>query len=153
MRTSGAMDETGRIEEGPHTITVDGAPAFVVTDGMTVTQRDVRRVQTAKSAIAAGVLALVHRAGLTLEDIRQVYLAGGFGNHMNPQSAMDIGLLPPIFRYIIKNIGNAAGAGAGMTLLSDEYIMDCAHIADLAEHVELGTDAYFMDKYIDCMMF
>ncbi len=153
MRSSGAMDETGRIEEGPHTITVDDAPAFVVADGVAVTQRDVRRVQTAKSAIAAGVLALVHRAGLALGDIRQVYLAGGFGNHMNPQSAMDIGLLPPIFRDIINNIGNAAGAGAGMTLLSDEYIRDCALIASLSEHVELGTDAYFMDKYIDCMMF
>lgn len=153
MRTSGAMDETGRIEDGPHTVDIDGAPAFVVADGIAVTQRDVRRIQTAKSAIAAGVLALVHRAGLQPEDIRQVYLAGGFGNHMNPQSAMDIGLLPATFRDIIKNIGNAAGAGAGMTLLSDEYVKECARIASLAEHVELGTDAYFMDKYIDCMMF
>ena len=153
MRTSGAMDETGRIEDGPHTVEVDGAPAFVITDGITVTQRDVRRIQTAKSAIEAGVLALVHRAKLQLTDIQKVYLAGGFGNYMNPQSAMDIGLLPAEFRDNIKNIGNAAGAGAGMTLLSDEYIMDCARIAGSAQHVELGGDAYFMDKYIECMMF
>ena len=153
MRTSGAMDETGRIEDGPHTITIDGAPAFVLAQSIAVTQRDVRRIQTAKSAIAAGVLALVNRAGLELSDIRQVYLAGGFGNYMNPQSAMDIGLLPAIFRDIIKNIGNAAGAGAGMTLLSDEYILESMRIASLAQHVELGGDAYFMDKYVECMMF
>jgi len=153
MRTSGAMDETGRIEEGPHTIEVDGAPAFVIADGIAVTQRDVRRIQTAKAAIAGGVLALVHRAGLALSDIQKVYLAGGFGNYMNPQSAMDIGLLPPIFRDIIKNIGNAAGAGAGMTLLSDEYIRESLRIAELSQHVELGGDAYFMDKYVECMMF
>jgi uncharacterized 2Fe-2S/4Fe-4S cluster protein (DUF4445 family) len=153
MRTSGAMDETGRIEDGPHTTEVDEAPAFIVADGITVTQRDVRRIQTAKAAIAAGVLALVHRAGLELKDIGQVYLAGGFGNYMNPQSAMDIGLLPPIFGDIIKNIGNAAGAGAGMTLLSDEYMKESLRIAGLAQHVELGGDAYFMDKYVDSMMF
>jgi uncharacterized 2Fe-2S/4Fe-4S cluster protein (DUF4445 family) len=153
MRTSGAMDETGRIEDGPYTVEIDGSPAFLIAEGIAVTQRDVRRIQTAKSAIAAGVLALVHRAGLALTDIGQVYLAGGFGNYMNPQSAMDIGLLPATFRDIIKNIGNAAGAGAGMTLLSDEYKSESARIAGLAHHVELGTDAYFMDQYVECMMF
>ncbi len=152
-RVAGAMDETGHIEEGPHTIQIDGAPAFSVAEGVALTQRDVRRIQTAKSAIAAGVLALVHRAGLEVTDIRQVYLAGGFGNTMNAQSAMDIGLLPSEFSGIIKNIGNAAGAGAGMTLLKGEYMKESARIAGLAEHVELGGDAYFMDKYIDCMMF
>jgi uncharacterized 2Fe-2S/4Fe-4S cluster protein (DUF4445 family) len=153
MRTSGAMDETGRIEDGSYTVEIDGAPAFVVAEGISVTQRDVRRIQTAKAAIAAGVLALVHRAGLQLSDIQNVYLAGGFGNYMNAQSAMDIGLLPAIFRDIIKNIGNAAGAGAGMTLLFDEYMKESLRIAGLAEHVELGGDAYFMDQYVECMMF
>lgn len=152
-RVAGAMDETGYIEEGPYTVEVDGAPAFAVAEGVALTQRDVRRIQTAKSAVAAGVLALVHRAGLELTDITQVYLAGGFGNYMIAQSAMDIGLLPPVFRDIIKNIGNAAGAGAGMTLLKSEYMEESARIAGLAQHVELGSDAYFMDKYIDCMMF
>jgi len=153
MRTSGTMDETGRIEEGPNTIEVDDAPAFVIADGIYITQRDVRRVQTAKSAIAAGVLALVHSAGLELEDVAQVYIAGGFGNYMDELSAMDIGLLPPVFADKLKNIGNAAGAGAGMTLLFGEYKEECKKIADASEHIELSTDAYFMDKYIDCMMF
>ncbi len=152
-RVAEAMDETGLIEDGVHTIELNGSPAFAVAEGVVVTQRDVRRIQTAKSAIAAGVLALVHRAELNLTDIKQVYLAGGFGNTMNAQSAMDIGLLPAEFRDIIKNIGNAAGAGAGMTLLGSEYMKESARIAGLAEHVELGGDAYFMDKYIDCMMF
>lgn len=153
MKTSGAMDETGRIEEGPHTITVGDEPAFVVADGVYISQRDVRRVQTAKSAIAAGVLALVHNAGLTLDDIRQVYLAGGFGNYMNEQNAMNIGLLPHVFADKLKNIGNAAGAGAGMALLRGEYKEECDKIADASRHVELSTDAYFMEKYVDCMMF
>ena len=56
-------------------------------------------------------------------------------------------------RKIIKNIGNAAGAGAGMTLLSDEYLSECQRIADMSRHVDLSTNAYFMEKYVDCMMF
>ena len=153
MKTSGVMDETGRIEDSPHTVTIDGAPAFTVAEGVYITQRDVRRVQTAKSAIAAGVLALVHSAGLHLQDLTHVYLAGGFGNYMNEESAMTIGLLPEEFGKIIKNIGNAAGAGAGMTLLSDEYLNECKQIADISQHIDLSTNAYFMEKYVDCMMF
>ena len=153
MKMSGAMDETGRIQDSPRTITVDGAPAISVCEGVYITQRDVRRIQTAKAAIAAGTLALVNRAGLCLGDISRVYLAGGFGNYLDEQNAITIGLLPEESRNIIKNIGNAAGAGAGMALVKREYISEHRNIADAAQHVELSTDAYFMDKYIDCMMF
>jgi uncharacterized 2Fe-2S/4Fe-4S cluster protein (DUF4445 family) len=153
MKTSGAMDETGRILDGPHTIEVNGAPAFLIAGGVHITQRDVRRVQTAKSAIAAGTLALINRAGLVTDDISQVYLAGGFGNYMDGESAIAIGLLSEKFRHILKNIGNAAGAGAGMALVKSEYITEHRRIADVAQHVELSTDAYFMEKYVDCMMF
>ena len=153
MKTSGAMDETGRILEGPRTAEVDGAPAFRIIDDIYITQRDVRRIQTAKSAIAAGTLALIHRAGLAVDDIRRVYLAGGFGSYMDEENAITIGLLPEEARAIIKNIGNAAGAGAGMALVKREYLTEHRVIADAAQHVELSTDAYFMEKYIDCMMF
>ena len=128
-------------------------PAFKITEGVYITQRDVRRIQTAKSAIAAGTLALIHRAGLTVDDIDQVYLAGGFGNYMDGDSAVTIGLLSEKFRHILKNIGNAAGAGAGMALVKREYLTEHRRIADAAQHVELSTDAYFMEKYVDCMMF
>lgn len=153
MKTSGTMDETGRIEDGPHTIEIEGEPAFVLTEGVYITQRDVRRIQTAKSAIAAGVLALIHSAGLNIQDVQNVYLAGGFGNYMNEHNAVQIGLLPTELLPKLKNIGNAAGAGAGMALLSVEYQQQCKSIADASKHIELSTDAYFMDKYIDCMMF
>jgi uncharacterized 2Fe-2S/4Fe-4S cluster protein (DUF4445 family) len=98
-------------------------------------------------------LALIHRAGLTEGDIGRVYLAGGFGNYMDGESAIAIGLLSEKFRHILKNIGNAAGAGAGMALVKSEYITEYRRIADVAQHVELSTDAYFMEKYVDCMMF
>ena len=153
MKSSGAMDETGYIEEGPFTETVDGVNAFKVCEGVYITQKDVRKIQTAKSAIAAGVLALVHSAGLSFDDVETVYLAGGFGNYMDEQSAVTIGLLPPSSLEKLKSIGNAAGAGAGMALDFADNQNQCAGIAAASTHIELATDPYFMDKYVECMMF
>lgn len=153
MKTSGVMDETGFIEDSPFTIEVDGSPAFEVCKGVYITQKDVRSIQTAKSAIAAGVLALVNSAELKIEDVQNFYLAGGFGNFMDEHNAVIIGLLPAESLNKLTSIGNAAGAGAGMTLEFGEYQQQCKKIANSSSHVELATDPYFMDKYVECMMF
>jgi len=153
MKTSGAMDETGYIEEGPFTIEANGAAAFEICEGVYISQRDVRNIQTAKSAIAAGVLAIINNAGLSFDDVQTVYLAGGFGNYMDENNAILIGLLPETSLEKLKNIGNAAGAGAGMTLTFGEYQEESQKIAQASTHVELATSAYFMEKYVDCMMF
>ncbi len=153
MKSSGAMDETGYIEEGPFTEIVDGVNAFRVCDGVYITQKDVRNIQTAKAAIAAGVLALINSAGLSFDDVQTVYLAGGFGNYMDEQSAVTIGLLPPSSLEKLKSIGNAAGAGAGMELDFAHNQKECADIVATSTHVELATDPYFMEKYVECMMF
>ena len=71
---------------------------------------------------------------------------------MNQQSAMRIGLLSKDFREIIS-VGNAAGAGAGMALFDDECEKDMKHICSLGKHVELGSNPYFMEKYVECMYF
>ncbi len=153
MKTSGVMDETGYIEDSVFTKEIKGAPAFMICDNVYITQADVRNIQTAKSAIAAGMLAIIHSAGLTFDDVKTVYLAGGFGNYMNENNASIIGLLPPGALEKLKNIGNAAGAGAGMTLAFGEYQQEGKKIAEASEHVELAMSAYFMEKYVDCMMF
>ncbi len=153
MSTSGTMDETGFIEDSTFTIEVDGAPAVQICEGVYISQRDVRNLQTAKSAIAAGMLAIINSAGLTFDDVQTVYLAGGFGNYMDEKNAAIIGLLPSGSLPKLKNIGNAAGAGAGMTLGFGEYQEESKKIAQVSEHVELAMSAYFMDKYVDCMMF
>ncbi|MBT3318476.1 MAG: DUF4445 domain-containing protein [Clostridia bacterium] len=153
MKTSGAMDETGYIEEGAFTEEVKGMSAFKICDGVYISQEDVRNIQTAKSAIAAGMLAIINSAGLEFEDVQTLYLAGGFGNYMNEENAAHIGLLPPGALAKLKNIGNAAGAGAGMTLGFGEYQEESKKIAQASEHVELAMSAYFMEKYVDCMMF
>lgn len=159
MRNADIVDETGRIV-GDHGdkrdtyITEDGGqPAVRLTEGIVITQKDIREVQTAKAAIAAGVESLLHHAGKSMDDVTHVYLSGGFGNYMDVQSAITIGLLPKQASGKVHPIGNAAGTGAIMTLLSDEQKTTCQRIAKAAEHVELGHNPYFMDRYIENMMF
>ena len=159
MRNAGIIDETGRIinEHGDKRdafITeYDEQPAVRVTKDIVITQKDIREVQTAKAAIAAGVEALLHHAGKSMDDVARVYLAGGFGNYMDVQSAITIGLLPKQASGKVHPIGNAAGTGAIMALLSDEQKAVCQRIAKAAEHIELGHNPHFMDRYIENMMF
>ncbi|MBC5647009.1 ASKHA domain-containing protein [Christensenella tenuis] len=155
MRKIGVIDETGRIadETGSRFIgEKDGEPVILITDQVFITQKDIRELQTAKAAVAAGVLSLVKEAEMQVKDIKRVYLAGGFGNYMNQQSATEIGLLSADFREVIS-VGNAAGAGASMALFDRAYEKDMNHLCAVGKHVELGSNPYFMDKYVECMYF
>ena len=75
-----------------------------------LTQDDVRQVQLAKGAIASGVMMLQHVAGVPDETVAELMLAGGFGNYVSIESALRIGLIPPLPRERIRYVGNAAVA-------------------------------------------
>ena len=154
LLTAGALDETGLLDE-EHALVAEyqDEPAAQLAPGVYLTGRDVRALQLAKSAICAGMLTLIHHAGLTPEEIGTLYIAGGFGSFINVKSAAKISLIPPALAPRAKAIGNAAGAGASMALLSVRAREAAARIARTAETVELSTDPYFMEKYVDCMMF
>ena len=92
------IDETGRLEADAH-----------LAPGVYLTQQDVREVQLAKGAIAAGIELLMREMGVT--EIDECYLAGGFGSAIDPQSALAIGLLPELLRGKIVPIGNRGGLG------------------------------------------
>lgn len=154
LRRKGVIDETGRIteEHKEWQCTYEGQAAVKIADDVVLTQQDVREVQMAKAAIAAGVLALLKSAKLTCEDIKKVYLAGGFGNYMDQQSAKEIGLLPSGLGEVMS-MGNAAGAGAVMALLNGSYQGEMQRTCDRARHIELGHNPYFMEKYMEEMCF
>src|SRR6267142_622096 len=79
-----------------------------------LTQDDVRQVQLAKGAIASGVMMLQHVAGVPDETVAELMLAGGFGNYVSIESALRIGLIPPLPRERIRYVGNAASLGAAL---------------------------------------
>jgi uncharacterized 2Fe-2S/4Fe-4S cluster protein (DUF4445 family) len=118
-----------------------------------LTQMDVRELQLAKAAVAAGVQVLMQRLGVTVKDIHTIYLAGALGNYVNPYSAMRIGLIPTTAPEKIVSLGNAASAGARLALLSKDHWRESADIARRIEHVELSVQPDFEAYFIDAMDF
>ncbi|MCX7923378.1 MAG: ASKHA domain-containing protein [Clostridia bacterium] len=173
MISEGIIDETGRIagreesevyrseEMRNRLIDLDGKNSFLIekseqcnadTD-IAITQKDVRELQNAKAAIAAGIAVLIKQAGIDIEDIENVYLAGGFGSYINIESALKIGLIPDGLRGKIKSVGNAAGAGAIEALLSSKALEKAEEIRNSIKYIELSALDEFNELYIECMQF
>lgn len=161
MRKLGAVDETGRLlppDEAPEParpyLEEDGGEVrFRLTGGVSVTEKDVRQLQLAKAAIAAGIRTLLDEAGLTEDDVAVLYLAGGFGNYIRRESAAAIGLLPPSLLGRIVSVGNSAGQGAAAVLLSQQARAALTDLSARCRYVELSGHKRFNEHYIECMMF
>ena len=126
---------------------------YVLFDNVVLTQKDVREVQLAKAAIRAGIELLAETMGVQVEDIRRVYLAGAFGNYMNPDSACRIGMIPPALRDRIVPIGNAAGEGAKLCALSRTEFAYSKQLAQTTEFLELASLPQFQNRYVDALLF
>jgi len=161
MLELGVIDETGAFADEDdldentlkRIISVDGDSAFEITDNVYVTEKDIREVQLAKSAICAGIKTLLHKAKITEDDVSGLVLAGGFGSHINPASACRIGLIPPSLIDKISFRGNTAGMGAVAVLTSSEARKRAGVICGKSEYIELSGDAFFSNEYIEQMMF
>lgn len=116
-------------------------------------QKDVRELQLAKAAVAAGIQILMDQMGVGIRDIDLVYVAGAFGNYIHPQSALRIGLIPKVDPKIIHTIGNAASTGASMVLLAKGYWKLANELANSLEHVELSTRPDFNEYFIENLNF
>jgi uncharacterized 2Fe-2S/4Fe-4S cluster protein (DUF4445 family) len=118
-----------------------------------ITQKDIREVQLAKGAMLAGVRILLDLLELRTEDVRDVLLAGAFGNYVRPQSALGIGLLPVFPRARTRQVGNAAGSGAQMALLSQTAFREAMRIADRIEYIDLALAPDFQQQFVKGMAF
>lgn len=161
MLTIGAVDETGRLltpdeaedDVAPYLGKADGRNAFFFSreDNVYINDEDVRKLQLAKAAIAAGIATLMHHAGSN--EASCFLLAGGFGSYLNQVSAARIGLFPKSFLPVAKTMGNTAGEGAAIALCSEDARATLAAMRERCNYIELSESAYFMDQYIDQMMF
>ncbi len=115
--------------------------------------RDVRAVQLAKAAIAAGLQTLLETVGVSAEEVRAVHLAGGFGSHLRLDGAAGIGLIPRALAGRVRVAGNAALAGAGLLLLDERRVADANRIAAASKHVSLGGNPRFNEHYMEQMLF
>lgn len=142
------IDDSGYLE------TPEGDDVWEIGDsGVTVTQKDVRQIQLAKSAICAGLLTLMEHEGLSADAVSRFAIAGGFGNTMDFDSASQIGLYPAGLRARTDFIGNGALGGAYMLLLDPALRARSEQLAAEATELSLSASPEFMDYYVDCMSF
>jgi uncharacterized 2Fe-2S/4Fe-4S cluster protein (DUF4445 family) len=120
---------------------------------ITITQQDVRQLQLAKGAIYSGILMLKKVMGVEDGQIKELMLAGGFGNYINIASAVRIHLLPDLPIEKITYVGNAAALGAQMALLSETERNRAVALARSIEHVSLAARPDFQDIFIEAICF
>ena len=167
LRPSGQLvDPTDATDAGPELARrlvrgPDGILAFVLAwphetghgRPIVLTQRDIRELQFAKGAIASGIEVMLRELGVTAAELVEIYLAGSFGSYINPQSARIIGLVPPVPVERIVAVGNSAGEGAKIALLSFREREVARAIPRQVEYHELSGRTDFNDAFVSVLQF
>ncbi len=160
LRAAGIIERTGRFRAGhPRLIPWEGGGAFLLASAaetgngqdLMVTRRDVHEIQLAKGAIRAGVEVLLLEAGLTAQDIDTFIVAGAFGTYLDLESAIRIGMFPPLPLARFKQVGNAAGTGARQMLISAAQRRLAEQIGERVRYVELTIHPSFTKIYMDAL--
>ena len=112
--------------------------AFMLSDNITITQDDIRQVQLAKGAILSGFTALLKKAGLEMNQLDKVLVAGQFGAHLPAESLTGVGILPPDVKDRIVYVGNSSKTGAYMALMSQKERTEMEKLAQKMEYMELA---------------
>lgn len=153
LRLNNIIDKSGRMGAHPR-VRKEIVTEFILVerpgqDPITISQKDVRELQLAKAAIRAGIQALVMAVGLTETDIEQVIIAGAFGTFIDVGSAVTIGMLPPLPLDRFSQVGNAAGTGARLALISTTQRAKAAEIARRDGYIELASVPNFQRKFAE----
>jgi uncharacterized 2Fe-2S/4Fe-4S cluster protein (DUF4445 family) len=151
------IDEGGRmIDNRPRVRTYKGQHEFILVSkeerkgkpAITITQNDVRELQLAKAAIRTGIQILLETSGCAENDIKQVIIAGAFGTYIDISSAVAIGMLPPLPLNRFRQVGNAAGMGAKLALISLKSRAKAQAVASRVSYIELASSPSFQPTFI-----
>jgi uncharacterized 2Fe-2S/4Fe-4S cluster protein (DUF4445 family) len=134
-------------------IEVEGVRAFLLAEGVYLSQRDVRELQFAKGSIATGIKILMDILGVTASDLDEIFLGGSFGSYLNPESAKIIGLVPDVDVDKIIAVGNSAGEGAKIALLSYRERQVAFELPSRIEYIELSGRSDFNDAFVEVLRF
>jgi uncharacterized 2Fe-2S/4Fe-4S cluster protein (DUF4445 family) len=161
LRRAGLLDTRGRMAESPLTREAAGVAEFVLAGdresgsgrAITVTQEDIRELQLAKGAIRTGIETLLQDASIGPGNLDQVIIAGAFGIYIDVQSAIAIGLLPELPAERVSQVGNAAGTGARLALISQTHRQQAQEIARRVRYIELARSPRLMRNFAEAMYF
>jgi uncharacterized 2Fe-2S/4Fe-4S cluster protein (DUF4445 family) len=157
MFMTGIIDQKGKFvrERSPRIRKSGNDLGFVIhEDGVNevvLTQVDIENIVRAKAAIYAGVSLLLREVEFSLDMIEKVFIAGGFGNYLDVEKAIILGMLPdiPIDRFHF--MGNTSIAGAYLCLLSGEMRKEAEEVASMMTYIEMSVKGTFMDEFMSAM--
>jgi uncharacterized 2Fe-2S/4Fe-4S cluster protein (DUF4445 family) len=152
LRMKEIILHSGKMDTHPLIRNQNGKSEFVLAErqgleDITLSQKDVRELQLAKAAIRVGIQALVEAEGLTENDLEKVIIAGAFGTFIDVKSAITIGMLPDLPLERFTQVGNAAGTGARLALISQEERQKAKQIARQDGYIELAKIPNFSRKF------
>ena len=141
--------DTDRLIDDRH-----GGRAFVIADGqgrepIVISESDIASLLQAKAAIAAGIVCLLNSVDLQPDDVDVVFLAGGFGMHLNIDNVIGCGLLPGFAADRVQLVGNTSLAGAYLAMIDRGVLDEIKRICERIEIIELNLDPNFESNYID----
>ena len=145
MLKQGIIDDTGFMS-GP-------TKEFSLAPGVSITGKDIRQFQLAKSAIISGIKILCKNAGLHPREIKSVFVAGGFGFYINKQNAVDSGIFPQEFLEPLSVCGNLSLQGTMECLTEKDFLERCKKIISRCAVIDLAADPAFTDEFAENMMF
>jgi len=161
----GVVDKTGRIQPESSPLRIregEGGeleyvvlPAELTSTGkdIVITQGDVSNILRAKGAIYAAESVLLKALGMTFDNVTEIMVAGGFGNFLDVENAVRIGLLPDVGADRLRFVGNTSLAGAKLAALSENYYDEIVAVAQKTTYFELSTDPHFMDEFVSACFF
>jgi uncharacterized 2Fe-2S/4Fe-4S cluster protein (DUF4445 family) len=155
LRHEKIIDQRGRLQNHDLTRKTDNGQEFVVVpknnsgtmQDIVVTQNDIGEIQLAKAAIRTGINILLNEFGITEEQIDQIIVAGAFGTYINIESAIRVGMLPSIPLNRFSQVGNAAGIGAKLALVSKRHRSIANKIAKKVKYIELTIHPKFSHEF------
>ncbi|MHB0875342.1 MAG: ASKHA domain-containing protein [Anaerolineae bacterium] len=140
-----------RDNDGGREFVLVPAAESAIGEDIVVTRGDVGQIQLAKGAMRSGINVLLQELGITAGDIKHFIVAGAFGSYIDVQSAIDIAMFPEIPLDRFEQVGNAAGAGARMALLSGAARARAVEIAKVAHYIELTNEPRFVQEFMTSM--
>lgn len=155
MRRHGFLDRRGRMQASARTREANGEREFVLVPAaesgtctdISLSEHDVSEIMLAKAAIRTGIDALLEEAGVRAEELDGIVIAGAFGTHIDVEAAIGLGMLPALSAVKIRQVGNAAGTGAYLGLVSAGHRRRAVDIAQSIRYLELMRHPDFSSHF------
>jgi uncharacterized 2Fe-2S/4Fe-4S cluster protein (DUF4445 family) len=153
------IDRTGNFQKGINSDRLrktDNGYEFVLVDrsitstkrDIVITQADIQNLMRSKAAIYSAISTLLESMGMSVNNIEQLYLAGGFGNYLDIRSAITIGMLPDVSASKVQFVGNTSVIGAKMALLAKDAYEIAGILASKMTYFDLMSNNKYMEEYM-----